>query len=84
MQAALQQVGIIHTRKITGYKRILEQSQTSAASQLYALQAELRLLRQQLEQERTASRRLELEIANHSEKALENVICSSFLDDKCV
>lgn len=47
-------------RKLIHYKRLLEQSQASAASQLHALQAELRLLRVQVESERKTMRDLEI------------------------
>ena len=41
----LDQVLAMHTRKILHYKRLLERAQASAAAQLHALQAEVRLLR---------------------------------------
>lgn len=47
-------------RKLIHYRRLLEQSQASAASQLHALQAELRLLRVQVESERKTMRDLEI------------------------
>ncbi|KAG9005368.1 hypothetical protein FRB94_001592 [Tulasnella sp. JGI-2019a] len=46
--------------KLTHYKRLLEQAHASSASQLHALQAELRLLRHQIECERTTARELEM------------------------
>lgn len=61
MQQALDEVKSVHARKITDYKRLLEQSQASSASQLHALQAELRLLRLALENERAAVRESEME-----------------------
>lgn len=46
---------------MTQYKRLLEQAHGSTASQLHALQAELRILRVTLEDERAAARQLELD-----------------------
>lgn len=46
--------------RLTGLKRLLEQSQHASASQLHALQAELRILRVTVEQERSAARESEL------------------------
>lgn len=60
-QTALDQVRLAHTRKLTTYKRLLEQAQGSSASQLHALQAELRLLRVALEDERAEARKGEME-----------------------
>lgn len=37
----------MHTRKILHYKRLLERAQASTAAQLHALQAEVRMLRDQ-------------------------------------
>ena len=45
---------------MTDLKRLLEQTQTASAAQLHALQAELRLLRVTVEQERAAARESEL------------------------
>lgn len=59
-QAALDQLTRAHTDRLTDLKRLLEQTQTASAAQLHALQAELRLLRATLEQERTAARESEL------------------------
>ncbi|KAG6824842.1 hypothetical protein H0H92_005643, partial [Tricholoma furcatifolium] len=42
---ALARVNEIHARKILHYKRLLERAQASAAAQLHALQAEVRVLR---------------------------------------
>lgn len=44
---ALQTVMGIHTRKILHYKRLLERAQAAAAAQLHALQAEVRVLKEQ-------------------------------------
>jgi len=52
MDSALNHVLDMHTRKILRYKRLLERAQASAAAQLHALQAEVRVLR---ENERQAS-----------------------------
>jgi pyrimidine and pyridine-specific 5'-nucleotidase len=45
MDTALTNVLTMHTRKILHYKRLLERAQASAAAQLHALQAEVRVLR---------------------------------------
>ncbi|KAG5333218.1 hypothetical protein C0989_006075, partial [Termitomyces sp. Mn162] len=45
MSAALSKIQDLHTRKILHYKRLLERAQASAAAQLHALQAEVRVLR---------------------------------------
>ncbi|KAJ3575409.1 hypothetical protein NP233_g1113 [Leucocoprinus birnbaumii] len=47
MSSALDQVLAMHTRKILHYKRLLERAQASTAAQLHALQAEVRMLREQ-------------------------------------
>ncbi|KDQ53967.1 hypothetical protein JAAARDRAFT_136370 [Jaapia argillacea MUCL 33604] len=47
VQGALNSVMNLHTRKILHYKRLLERAQAAAAAQLHALQAEVRILRQQ-------------------------------------
>lgn len=47
MNSALNQVLSMHTRKILHYKRLLERAQASTAAQLHALQAEVRMLRDQ-------------------------------------
>lgn len=47
MQSALNAVMTLHTRKILHYKRLLERAQAAAAAQLHALQAEVRMLRDQ-------------------------------------
>lgn len=57
---AIHAVQDAHVKKITHYKRLLEQAQSSSASQLHALQAELRLLRAQLDRERSISHQNEL------------------------
>jgi pyrimidine and pyridine-specific 5'-nucleotidase len=59
-QAALDQLTRAHTSRLTDLKRLLEQTATASAAQLHALQAELRLLRATLEQERVAARESEL------------------------
>ena len=46
---------------MTKYRRLLEQAHGSSASQLHALQAELRILRVTLEDERVAQRQMELD-----------------------
>ncbi|EAU86743.2 hypothetical protein CC1G_06504 [Coprinopsis cinerea okayama7 len=45
MSAALDGILALHTRKILHYKRLLERAQASTAAQLHALQAEVRMLR---------------------------------------
>ncbi|KAF8223235.1 hypothetical protein L208DRAFT_1317814 [Tricholoma matsutake] len=45
MSNALSQISTLHSRKILHLKRLLERAQASAAAQLHALQAEVRLLR---------------------------------------
>lgn len=47
MNTALKQVLAMHTRKILHYKRLLERAQASTAAQLHALQAQVRMLRDQ-------------------------------------
>ncbi|KAI0079794.1 hypothetical protein K474DRAFT_1591313 [Panus rudis PR-1116 ss-1] len=47
MNQALTTVRTIHIRKLLQYKRLLERAQASSAAQLHALQAEVRLLREQ-------------------------------------
>ncbi|GJJ12808.1 hypothetical protein Clacol_007053 [Clathrus columnatus] len=59
-QAALDQVTRAHTNKTTDLKRLLEQTQSTSAAQLHALQAELRLLRGTLEEERALAHKAEL------------------------
>ncbi|KAG5650231.1 hypothetical protein H0H81_000244, partial [Sphagnurus paluster] len=46
MASALERVQELHSRKILHYKRLLERAQASAAAQLHALQAEVRVLRE--------------------------------------
>ncbi|KAG8777505.1 hypothetical protein FRC15_011287 [Serendipita sp. 397] len=57
---AIDAVQTAHMRRITHYKRLLEKAQTNSASQLHALQAEVKLLRGTLEKERAKSRETEL------------------------
>jgi len=45
MGSALDSVLTTHTRKILHYKRLLERAQASTAAQLHALQAEVKVLR---------------------------------------
>lgn len=45
MTTALAQIEALHSRKILHLKRLLERAQASAAAQLHALQAEVRVLR---------------------------------------
>ncbi|KAG9119487.1 hypothetical protein FRC07_005470, partial [Ceratobasidium sp. 392] len=72
MQAALHTVHITHVKKLTHYKRLLEGAQTSSASQLHALQAELRMLRTKLEEEKRRTQQLEM-IANKHREELKTV-----------
>uniref|UniRef100_A0A0W0EY18 F-box domain-containing protein n=1 Tax=Moniliophthora roreri TaxID=221103 RepID=A0A0W0EY18_MONRR len=50
----LTQISTLHSRKITSYKRLLERAQLSSAAQLHALQAEIHMLRQQLQNQPTS------------------------------
>ncbi|KAK0208905.1 hypothetical protein DFS33DRAFT_483235 [Desarmillaria ectypa] len=45
----LSQISTLHSRKITSYKRLLERTQLSSAAQLHALQAEIQVLKEQLQ-----------------------------------
>ncbi|KAJ3846714.1 hypothetical protein EV368DRAFT_88610 [Lentinula lateritia] len=45
----LNEINTLHNRKLTSYKRLLERTQHSSAAQLHALQAEVRVLREQLQ-----------------------------------
>ncbi|EJT99849.1 hypothetical protein DACRYDRAFT_117488 [Dacryopinax primogenitus] len=56
---SLQGVGALHTKQLRSLKRLLEQSQTGAASQLHALQAESRNLRLEMARERVDRERAE-------------------------
>ncbi|KAF8915719.1 hypothetical protein CPB85DRAFT_1293006 [Mucidula mucida] len=47
--ALLSQISTLHSRKITSYKRLLERAQLSSAAQLHALQAEVQMLKRQLQ-----------------------------------
>lgn len=58
---ALNQVKNVHARSMTQYRRLLEQAHGSTAAQLHALQAELRILRATLEDERAMTREIEME-----------------------
>ena len=58
---ALNNVKEVHARTSTQYRRLLEQAHGASAAQLHALQAELRILRQTVEDERKAAREIELE-----------------------
>ena len=72
MQDSLRAVHLTHVKKLTHYKRLLEGAQTSSASQLHALQAELRMLRAKLEEEKKKKRDLEM-VANKDREALKVV-----------
>jgi hypothetical protein len=60
LEGLLQEVKSYHGGQITHYKRLLEQSQSSSSLQLHALQAEVKLLRSQLESEKENTRQLHL------------------------
>ncbi|PBL00402.1 hypothetical protein ARMGADRAFT_1050611 [Armillaria gallica] len=45
----LSQISTLHSRKITSYKRLLERAQLSSAAQMHALQAEIQVLKEQLQ-----------------------------------
>ena len=47
IQAAQDQVMSIHMKKMLHYKRLLERAQASTAAQLHALQAEVRVLKEE-------------------------------------
>lgn len=61
IQSALHRIKVVHTQKLLSYKRLLEHGQHASAAQLHALQAELRMLRIALEDERAKAREGELE-----------------------
>ncbi|KAF5356596.1 hypothetical protein D9758_008236 [Tetrapyrgos nigripes] len=75
----LTQVSTLHSRKITSYKRLLERTQLSSAAQLHALQAEIYMLRQQL-QDGGQSRRL---VQNGHSHTLESLLDGTMLCSKC-
>ncbi|KZV83567.1 hypothetical protein EXIGLDRAFT_777445 [Exidia glandulosa HHB12029] len=52
---ALENINEIHVQKITHYKRLLERAQSANAAQLHALQAELHLLRHEVQQQHGGS-----------------------------
>ncbi|KAH8110235.1 hypothetical protein DFH11DRAFT_1690946 [Phellopilus nigrolimitatus] len=54
-------VKTLHARALTQYRRLLEQAHGASAAQLHALQAELRILRVALEDERAAAREVEMD-----------------------
>ncbi|EJD07855.1 uncharacterized protein FOMMEDRAFT_73579 [Fomitiporia mediterranea MF3/22] len=58
---ALDNVKGIHARSMTQYRRLLEQAHGASAAQLHALQAELRVLRASIEDERATARAIEME-----------------------
>ncbi|KAJ4474259.1 hypothetical protein J3R30DRAFT_3376742 [Lentinula aciculospora] len=72
----LNQINTLHTRKITSYKRLLERAQHSSAAQLHALQAEVRMLREQLQNEGGAGgrRKAGLLIGNGNGDELDNLL----------
>ncbi|KAK0199028.1 hypothetical protein F5146DRAFT_1021851 [Armillaria mellea] len=45
----LSQISTLHSRKIISYKRLLERAQLSSAAQMHALQAEIQVLKEQLQ-----------------------------------
>ncbi|KIJ49092.1 hypothetical protein M422DRAFT_74705 [Sphaerobolus stellatus SS14] len=59
-QSALDHITRAHLSRITDLKRLLEQTQSASAAQLHALQAELRMLRATLDEERAAAHQAEL------------------------
>ncbi|THG93814.1 hypothetical protein EW145_g8272, partial [Phellinidium pouzarii] len=58
---ALNTVKNLHAHALTQYRRLLEQAHGASAAQLHALQAELRILRVALEDERAAARDVEMQ-----------------------
>ena len=57
---AIDAVHTAHTRKVLHFKRLLEKAHSNSASQLHALQAELKLLRATLDKERAINHQNEL------------------------
>lgn len=57
---AIDAVQIAHSRKVLHFKRLLESAHSNSASQLHALQAELKLLRATLDKERAINHQNEL------------------------
>ena len=78
---ALQQVQTLHTRKVTQLKRLLEQGQGASAAQLHALQAELRMLRVALEDEKAQAHSRELEQDALRMKAMTQTVSHRADDD---
>lgn len=76
LEGLLNNVEIYHTRQITQYKRLLEQTQSSASLQLHSLQAEVKLLRSQLDAEKEHSRKLKLDQSSVQSRPLEGSISS--------
>ncbi|KAF9269792.1 hypothetical protein L218DRAFT_850457 [Marasmius fiardii PR-910] len=64
----LTQISTLHSQKITSYKRLLEHAQLSSAAQLHALQAEIHMLRQQLQSRGFQTQNVSLDI---------DVLCSN-------
>ncbi|KAL5532396.1 hypothetical protein ACEPAF_5966 [Sanghuangporus sanghuang] len=61
---ALTHLKDLHARSMTQYRRLLEQAHGASAAQLHALQAELRILRGELENERARVHEREMERDN--------------------
>ncbi|KAL5505036.1 hypothetical protein ACEPAH_7699 [Sanghuangporus vaninii] len=61
---ALAHLKDLHARSMTQYRRLLEQAHGASAAQLHALQAELRILRGELENERARVHEREMERDN--------------------
>lgn len=61
MESILQQIRLLHNRRLSHFKRLLEQAQNSTASQLHALQAELQHLRTALDEEKMKTQESEME-----------------------
>lgn len=74
LEGLLNDIRVYHSRQIIHYKRLLNQSQSSASLQLHSLQQEVKLLRAQLDMEQNSTRQLKLA---QSTRQLEHTISSS-------
>ena len=61
MESILQQIRLLHNKRLSHFKRLLEQAQSSTAAQLHALQAEIQHLRVALDEERMRTQELDME-----------------------
>lgn len=80
----LNQVNSLHTRKVTSYKRLLERAQHNSAAQLHALQAEVRMLREQLQNGGGGGRKIQgLIRSGNDEDDLDGLLDSGYLCSNC-